>query len=97
MSKLFETTTINTMILKNRFVRSATWMGMAGEDGSCSQRLIDLMEKLAHGNVGLIIWEPDLIKRWKSGDIREADCVSDNACFQPGIQGKGVQCVHVEN
>ena len=55
MPKLFETTTINTMTLKNRFVRSATWEGIAREDGSCSPKLIDLMEKLAQGDVGLII------------------------------------------
>jgi len=34
MATLFETTTINTMTLGNRFVRSATWEGMAGDDGS---------------------------------------------------------------
>lgn len=44
-----------------------------------------------------LIREPDLIKRWESGDTREAECVSDNACFQPGIEGKGVYCIHVEN
>jgi len=55
MPSLFETTTINTMTLNNRFVRSATWEGMAHEDGSCSPKLIDLMVKLAQGNMGLII------------------------------------------
>ena len=53
--KLFEATTINSMTLKNRFVRSATWEGIAKEDGSCSPKLIDLMEKLAQGNIGLIV------------------------------------------
>ena len=42
-----------------------------------------------------LIREPDLIRRWESGDTRDAECVSDNACFQPGIEGKGVQCVHI--
>lgn len=55
MSKLFEKTTINAMTLKNRFARSATWEGMAKEDGACSSKLIDLMEKLAQGQIGLII------------------------------------------
>jgi 2,4-dienoyl-CoA reductase-like NADH-dependent reductase (Old Yellow Enzyme family) len=55
MPKLFETTTINGMILENRFVRSATWEGMAGEDGSVTDRLIDLSVRLAKGGVGLII------------------------------------------
>jgi 2,4-dienoyl-CoA reductase-like NADH-dependent reductase (Old Yellow Enzyme family) len=55
MRDLFEETVINNMILKNRFVRSATWEGMAGEDGSCTQQLTDLMVQLAKGGVGLII------------------------------------------
>ena len=33
MSKLFETTTLNGMTLKNRFIRSATAEGMATDDG----------------------------------------------------------------
>lgn len=55
MSKLFETTTINTMKLTNRFVRSATWEGMANHDGSTTRELINLMVQLAQGGVGLII------------------------------------------
>ncbi|MFO7665330.1 MAG: NADH:flavin oxidoreductase [Desulfobacterales bacterium] len=55
MSKLFEETQINGMVLINRFVRSATWEGMAGEDGSATPKLIDCMISLARGGVGLII------------------------------------------
>ena len=55
MSKLFESTTINGMELPNRFVRSATWEGMAADDGTCTPELIDLMTALAKGGVGLII------------------------------------------
>ena len=55
MSKLFDATEINGMTLSNRFVRSATWEGMATEDGAPTAQLIDLMEKLAGGGVGLII------------------------------------------
>ncbi|MFC1880400.1 NADH:flavin oxidoreductase [Thermodesulfobacteriota bacterium] len=55
MSKLFETSEINGMRLANRFVRSATWEGMAADDGACKPKLIDLMVNLAQGGVGLII------------------------------------------
>ena len=55
MKNLFETTIINQMELKNRFVRSATWEGLANPDGSCSEELTDLMVNLAKGQVGLII------------------------------------------
>ncbi len=46
---------INGMIIKNRFVRSATWEGMAKDDGTCTKRLIDLMGKLAKGGVGYLL------------------------------------------
>lgn len=55
MSNLFEITTIKNMTLPNRFVRSATWEGIANDDGSWPDRLIDLMAQLARGGVGLII------------------------------------------
>jgi 2,4-dienoyl-CoA reductase-like NADH-dependent reductase (Old Yellow Enzyme family) len=52
---LFESTTINGMTLKNRFIRSATWEGMATEDGRVTPKLITTMVALAQGGVGLII------------------------------------------
>ena len=55
MKKLFDVTKINQMELKNRFVRSATWEGLANADGSCNEELTDLMVELAKGQVGLII------------------------------------------
>ena len=55
MNKPFEPSTINGMMLANRFVRSATWEGMAADDGACTPKLIDLMTALAKGGVGLII------------------------------------------
>ena len=42
------------------------------------------------------IREPDLIKRWKSGDLRRATCLSDNKCKPPRIGGKGLYCVEEE-
>ncbi len=55
MSKLFESGKINGMELSNRFVRSATWEGMAADDGTVSPRLIETMIALAKGGVGMII------------------------------------------
>jgi 2,4-dienoyl-CoA reductase-like NADH-dependent reductase (Old Yellow Enzyme family) len=55
MSKLFEASTINTLLLQNRFVRSATWEGMASDNGSVTPKLIETMIDLAKGGVGLII------------------------------------------
>jgi 2,4-dienoyl-CoA reductase-like NADH-dependent reductase (Old Yellow Enzyme family) len=55
MSKLFEASQINGMQLSNRFVRSATWEGMAADDGATTPQLIETMVALAEGGVGLII------------------------------------------
>ena len=55
MAELFEATQINGMKLANRFVRSATWEGMAADDGAVTPKLIDCMTDLAEGGVGLII------------------------------------------
>jgi 2,4-dienoyl-CoA reductase-like NADH-dependent reductase (Old Yellow Enzyme family) len=93
MSKLFETTTINTLTLANRFVRSATWEGMANEDGSVSPQLIDLMVKLAQGGVGLIITGFAYIRKdghcgsWQLGNY------SDN--LLPGLS-EMAEAVHKE-
>jgi len=55
MEKLFESSDINRMTLANRFVRSATWTGMAADDGAITPQMIRLMTDLAKGGVGLII------------------------------------------
>ena len=55
MKLVFEESVINGLELPNRFVRSATWDGLATEDGSCTTRMINLMAELADGGVGLII------------------------------------------
>lgn len=55
MSELFESTVINGMILQNRFVRSATWEGLATTDGAVTPKLIERTVELAKGGVGLII------------------------------------------
>jgi 2,4-dienoyl-CoA reductase-like NADH-dependent reductase (Old Yellow Enzyme family) len=39
------------------------------------------------------IREPDLINRWKSGDLAPSTCLSDNKCFAPAIAGEGIYCV----
>lgn len=55
MPSLFEETSIRSLTMPNRFIRSATWMSMAAEDGGCTPRLMEATEKLAAGGIGLII------------------------------------------
>jgi 2,4-dienoyl-CoA reductase-like NADH-dependent reductase (Old Yellow Enzyme family) len=55
VASLFDVTSIKNLTLRNRFVRSATWEGMAGDDGGVTDRLIEMYKTLAEGGVGLII------------------------------------------
>lgn len=55
MSTLFESAKISSMVLRNRFVRSATWEAMATANGQVTPRLVDTTAALARGGVGLII------------------------------------------
>jgi 2,4-dienoyl-CoA reductase-like NADH-dependent reductase (Old Yellow Enzyme family) len=55
MSVLFEKTSIKSMDLKNRLVRSATVERMGDDNGFPADGLFRLYERLAKGGVGLII------------------------------------------
>ena len=78
MQKLFQETAINGMRLSNRFIRSATWEGLATPDGACTDRLVDVVERLAEGGVGLIITGHGYVSRegqagpWQMGYYDDA-------------------------
>ncbi|EDL52444.1 putative NADH-dependent flavin oxidoreductase [Vibrio mediterranei AK1] len=55
MSHLFTESRIGNLVLKNRFMRSATWENMATEDGHMTDKLYAIYEELAQGEVGLIV------------------------------------------
>jgi len=55
MSELFQSADIGNIKVRNRFVRSATWDGMAEANGAVSERMVDLYRSLARGGVGLIL------------------------------------------
>lgn len=77
MSRLFEKTAINGLELENRFVRSATWEGMAEDDGSVTPKLIKTMADLAEGGVGLIVSSHAYVRRdgqagrWQLGVFKD--------------------------
>ncbi len=50
-AKPFETADINGLELANHFVRSATWIGMAEENGYCTAQLQDAMVQLSHAGI----------------------------------------------
>jgi len=94
MNPLFEPMTINGMSLSNRFVRSATWEGMAGPDGCVTQRLIDCMAALADGGVGLIITGHAFVELEGKAGPRQLG-IHDDA-FLPGLC-KMVEAVHARD
>jgi 2,4-dienoyl-CoA reductase-like NADH-dependent reductase (Old Yellow Enzyme family) len=63
-------------------------------------RSLPVAERLVNENVcdfismsRPFIREPDLIRRWASGDRRKAACTSDNLCYGPARSGEGLYCV----
>jgi 2,4-dienoyl-CoA reductase-like NADH-dependent reductase (Old Yellow Enzyme family) len=55
MNVLFEPTQVGHMVLRNRFVRSATVDGCADNNGYVTDKQVKLFAELAEGGVGLII------------------------------------------
>lgn len=55
MKLIFEKTSLAGLILKNRLWRSATWLGLASENGHITPEITKRYEELAHGGVGTII------------------------------------------
>ena len=70
MAELFEPTVINGMTLANRFVRSATWEGLATREGYATEGLTKLLTDLARGKVGLIITSHAYVTPRGSGSAR---------------------------
>jgi 2,4-dienoyl-CoA reductase-like NADH-dependent reductase (Old Yellow Enzyme family) len=79
VSKLFEETEINGMKLANRFVRSATWEGMATEEGAVTPRLVEVYRRLAEGRVGLIVTSHAYVRKDGQAGV-----------FQLGIHNDGL-------
>lgn len=55
MKSLFDKTHMKNIELKNRFVRSATWEGLANDDSHINEKILNVYENLCKGDIGLII------------------------------------------
>lgn len=55
MSLLLEPAVIGNIEVRNRFIRSATYYGLANEDGTIGEPSINLIKMLAENEVGLIV------------------------------------------
>lgn len=93
-SKIFSSKKIGAIHVKNRLVRSATYEGMADDNGLVDGRYITLYEKLARGGVGLIISGFAFVTEngWSYGDQAG---IHNDACI-PMLE-KAVEAVHRAN
>ena len=91
MSTMFESTTINGLTLPNRFIRSATWLGLATAEGAVTPDLTSAMETLAKGGVGLIISGHAYVARAGQAGPRQLGIYSDDLI--PGLK-EMVAAVH---
>jgi 2,4-dienoyl-CoA reductase-like NADH-dependent reductase (Old Yellow Enzyme family) len=84
MSILFEKTILGGLELSNRFVRSATWEGMATEKGMVKPQLIDTMIELAKGGIGLMISSHAYVSPEGQASFRQIGIYGDE-CI-PGLK-----------
>jgi len=80
---VFDPMTINGMVVRNRFVRSATWEGMAEPDGRATARLEASMAELAAGGVGLVISSHAYVE--KRGQAGPWQLGAHDPAMAPGI------------
>lgn len=91
MAALFEAISIKGMKLNNRFVRSATWEGLAKKDGSVTLKLCEMMAELARNEVGLIISGYAFIS--PDGQSSPYQIAAHDDCFLKGLH-EMAQAVH---
>jgi 2,4-dienoyl-CoA reductase-like NADH-dependent reductase (Old Yellow Enzyme family) len=97
-SILFRSAQIGSLKLPNRFIRSATWEGLAAPDGACTDELVRLMAELAEGGVGLLISSHAFVRpegyavRGQLGVDRD-DFVAGLARMAEAVHGKGGRIV----
>lgn len=83
MAQPFESLRIKSLTLPNRFVRSATWEGLAAQDGSVTPELTERMVELARGEVGLIISGHAFVSREGQAGLRQLGAYDDK--LEPGL------------
>jgi len=75
---------IGNLEIKNRFVRSATYEGLATEDGEITEKLIDFYKTLSEGGSGLIITSYAFIQEIGRANDKQIGIFKDD--FIPGLQ-----------
>ncbi len=75
---------IGQIEIKNRFVRSATYEGLATEKGNITEKLIEFYKTLAEGGCGLIITSYSFIQQSGRAQNKQIAVYSDD--FIPGLK-----------
>ena len=96
--QVFAPAVLAGMTLRNRFVRSATFEGMAESSGKVTSGLVDAMRELAAGQVGLIVSGHAYVSPvGKAGDHQLAidgdDCIEGLTAMAAAVHGEGGKLV----
>ena len=75
---------IGKLEIKNRFVRSATYEGMATEEGEITDRLVDFYKTLSEGGTGLIITSYSFVQQSGKANNKQIGVNKDDLI--PGLQ-----------
>jgi len=93
MQELFSPLTLGSLTLPNRFMRSATFEGLAAQDGEVTDKLVALMAALARGRVGLIVTGNAYVRG--DGRTRPTQMAIDRDALLPGLT-RMAEAVHRE-
>ena len=80
----FDSIVLNGLAIKNRFVRSAVWEGMATDEGAVTPALTNLMRTLAEGGTGLLISSFAYVR--KDGQVRFGQLGIHDDALIPGLR-----------
>ncbi len=72
MADIFTPWKLKNLVVPNRLVRSATWEGMALDDGSPTLDTVNFTAELAEGGVGLIIGGYSFVTPLGRGLVRQS-------------------------
>ena len=81
---VFDGIAVNGLKIKNRFVRSATWEGMATGEGAVTPGLTRLTKTLAEGGTGLLISSHAYVR--KEGQVSQSQLGIYDDCLIPGLR-----------
>lgn len=92
--KVFEEISIGPVKIGNRFVRSATWEGLASPDGAVTPRLLAFIDRLVQGGTGLLIASHAYVQ--KEGQAGPWQLGFYNDALMPGLRDM-CDTVHKKN